>query len=244
VANVTIISKSDLRAPTIAALFLGQRFEEVPLHRVTSFKHNPHSRTEPGSALNKLMVSLREFGQLQPILVQTLVSGNYELVDGHRRVAAALLAGMTTLWAQVLPGELSTGNAIRLAHEVNLLRRVYGQKAAIEPIVQDTIPLDEFLDAAHPQVVGILRRWLGMFPNEAEMLANLRKLGTPQLWHTLVVLRRYLGWPIADDHMIVRWMALHGPRHTDHYRGIPIAQYPTSNDLAEMVRHLTPLWQD
>jgi len=51
--------------------------------------------------LNGLAESIRSIGLVQPITVRQRDAGGYELVAGQRRVAAARLAGLTTLPAVV-----------------------------------------------------------------------------------------------------------------------------------------------
>lgn len=73
--------------------------EYLPLKAIADTGENP--RQKIGSAeLNELAASIGEHGVLQPILVERDGRG-YKIVAGHRRVAAAAIAGLTEIPAQI-----------------------------------------------------------------------------------------------------------------------------------------------
>ncbi|HEY9661278.1 MAG TPA: ParB/RepB/Spo0J family partition protein [Allocoleopsis sp.] len=70
--------------------------------------------------LEQLAESIRQHGVLEPILVRSLLKGQYELVAGERRYRAAQLAGLKEV--PVVIRELSDQDALQLALIENLQR--------------------------------------------------------------------------------------------------------------------------
>ena len=94
----------------------------VPLEKLASAPWNTHSRSERGdAAFEGLIQSVREVGVLQPITVRTDANGEYEIVDGHRRVEAAMALGIPKLRCDVYEG-LSDADARVLTATANLQR--------------------------------------------------------------------------------------------------------------------------
>lgn len=71
----------------------------VPIEKLQTSPDNPRVRFER-EGLDELTASIREHGVLQPLLVRPLYnaneepSGSYEVICGHRRLAAATTAGL------------------------------------------------------------------------------------------------------------------------------------------------------
>jgi len=96
---------------------------ELPLGDLESapFQH----RTEDAEALQELAASLAQDGQLEAIIARTIKDAGdagpkYEIVAGHRRVAALRLNGATAVRAQVL--DLDDEQAFRAALIDNMKR--------------------------------------------------------------------------------------------------------------------------
>ena len=70
---------------------------------ISAIVPNPHqARREFDSvALEELSSSIRQYGLIQPLVVQKKPDGTYELVAGERRLRAAKLAGLKTIPALV-----------------------------------------------------------------------------------------------------------------------------------------------
>lgn len=77
----------------------GERIIDVPVAAVTGNPYQPREKLEHGR-LEELVDSIRIHGVLEPIIVTRTKSG-YELIVGHRRLAAATLAGLATVPAIV-----------------------------------------------------------------------------------------------------------------------------------------------
>jgi len=84
----------------------------IPLGQLVPSPTNPRRSTDNGQALEELAESIRAKGVLQPVLVRPKPdrAEAWELVCGHRRVAAAKLAGLEAVPAQVR--ELSDTEAL------------------------------------------------------------------------------------------------------------------------------------
>jgi ParB family chromosome partitioning protein len=96
----------------------------VKLVKIAQLKprKNHTFRTNLGFKDDDLMLSIREFGVLEPIIVQPLDAGGYEILAGHRRTNAALLVGLTEIPAVIKDG-LSEAEATIIETESNLLQR-------------------------------------------------------------------------------------------------------------------------
>ena len=65
----------------------------LPIARLKPFKGHPYQVRED-DALTSLSESIRENGVLSPVIVRRLEgTDDYEIISGHRRTKAALLAG-------------------------------------------------------------------------------------------------------------------------------------------------------
>src|SRR5947209_12637777 len=84
--------------PTLPDKF--ERFESVPLDRITPNQNQPRSAFEP-EKLEELAQSIRVHGVRQPITVRQQDDGNYRIVAGERRWRAAMLAGLADIPALV-----------------------------------------------------------------------------------------------------------------------------------------------
>lgn len=76
------------------------RQARLPVDRIRA--HPANVRVELGD-LSELSDSIREHGLQQPVDVQPLGGGYFELVDGHRRYAAVVLAGHRRIDARIGP---------------------------------------------------------------------------------------------------------------------------------------------
>jgi ParB family chromosome partitioning protein len=91
---------ADMGIAAGAGACLDQQLLEVAIDRVLPDPANP--REDLGD-LTELAVSMRSMGMLQPIVVRRTAGGQLFVVAGHRRRAAAKLAGMTSVRVIVCP---------------------------------------------------------------------------------------------------------------------------------------------
>jgi len=81
----------------------------LPISEIQDFPNHPY-KVRDDSAMMNLAESIRENGVRTPVKVRPLPDGGYEMISGHRRKRACLLAEMDTIPAIV--EELSDDAAI------------------------------------------------------------------------------------------------------------------------------------
>ncbi|CCY59422.1 parB domain protein nuclease [Clostridium sp. CAG:632] len=92
----------------------------LPLDKLHS-KRDHRFRTELGQKNEDLLQSIKEFGVLEPIIVQPYQDG-YEILSGHRRAGLAKRAGLTEIPA-VIKEDLTDAEADLIETETNLYQR-------------------------------------------------------------------------------------------------------------------------
>ena len=66
----------------------------MSIDQLESFKNHPYRVDEDTDDFNQLVDSIQKNGILYPILVRPIEDDTYEIISGHRRVAAAKVAGL------------------------------------------------------------------------------------------------------------------------------------------------------
>ncbi len=94
------------------------KVDELPLDELKSFKEHPFKVMED-EEMERLKESIRESGVLIPALARPTESG-YELISGHRRLAACRALGMSTM--PVIVRNLTDEEAIITMVDSNLQR--------------------------------------------------------------------------------------------------------------------------
>jgi len=90
--------------------------EQIPIDRIVPGRQ---FRTQPIPEPKELARSMKRVGQLQPICVKKK-NGSYEIIYGHRRYYAALLAGMTEMECRVV--DIDAAEALLVAFTENVHR--------------------------------------------------------------------------------------------------------------------------
>jgi spoOJ protein len=93
--------------------------QELPLEKIAPNPDQPRKHFEQ-EGLEELAASLRVLGLVQPITVQALPSGSYQIISGERRWRAAQLAGLKTLPAYIRSTQ--EGELLELALIENIQR--------------------------------------------------------------------------------------------------------------------------
>ena len=96
-----------------------ERVQSLPLDRLMPFPNHPFKVLDD-EKMQETEESIKERGVLVPILVRPTNDGNFEIVSGHRRHHASLLAGKTEIPAIVR--EMDDDTAILLMVDSNLQR--------------------------------------------------------------------------------------------------------------------------
>ena len=96
-----------------------ERVKEIPLTELHPFKDHPF-KIQNDDEMNRLMESIQKFGTLTPALARPLPEGGYELISGHRRLAACQVLGIETM--PVIIREMSDDEAVIAMVDANLQR--------------------------------------------------------------------------------------------------------------------------
>ncbi|MDM3853885.1 MAG: ParB/RepB/Spo0J family partition protein [Aphanizomenon gracile PMC649.10] len=119
--------------------------------------------------LEQLVISVKEHGILEPLLVRPLEAGQYELVAGERRYRAALQVGLKEI--PIVIRELNNREALQLSLVENLIREDLNPVEETEGILQ---LLSLRLNQDTDNVVSLLYR----MQNEAKGKVTQNVLGS------------------------------------------------------------------
>jgi ParB family chromosome partitioning protein len=73
-----------------------ERVLVLPLSEINDFPNHPF-KVRMDEEMQEMVESVKEHGVLVPVLARPLESGGYEMVAGHRRKKACVLAGRDTM---------------------------------------------------------------------------------------------------------------------------------------------------
>ena len=120
--------KSDFTLPTLDDLFTMQaerddakleRVKNIPLDELHPFKNHPFKILN-NEEMERMIESIRKVGTITPALARPLPDGGYELISGHRRLAACQVLGIETM--PVIVREMSDDEAVISMVDANLQR--------------------------------------------------------------------------------------------------------------------------
>lgn len=118
--NIQIASYDDLFKTDAERLADTQeRIAELPLDKLVPFPNHPFKVLDD-EKMQETVDSIKEYGVLVPILVRPKNDGTYEIVSGHRRHHASVLAGKTEIPAIVR--DMDDDAAILVMVDSNLQR--------------------------------------------------------------------------------------------------------------------------
>ena len=119
---------SDFTLPTLDDLFTTQaerddakleRVNNIPLDELHPFKNHPFKILN-NEEMERMIESIRKVGTITPALARPLPDGGYELISGHRRLAACQVLGIETM--PVIVREMSDDEAVIAMVDANLQR--------------------------------------------------------------------------------------------------------------------------
>lgn len=96
-----------------------ERIEKIKIDSLSPFENHPF-KERTGEEQAELMESIRTTGMLVPVIVRPLLRGKYEIISGHRRVAACNELNIDTVPAIVK--ELTKEEAVITMVDANLQR--------------------------------------------------------------------------------------------------------------------------
>mgnify|MGYP000359049872 FL=1 len=122
--------KSDFTLPPIPidAIFSTQaerddarleRVHNIPLEELHPFKDHPF-KIQSGEEMDRMIESIRKVGAITPALARPLEDGGFELISGHRRLAACQVLGLKTM--PVIVREMTDDEAVIAMVDANLQR--------------------------------------------------------------------------------------------------------------------------
>lgn len=86
-----------------------ERVKDIPLYELRPFKNHPF-KIQNNDEMNRLIESIKKFGTIMPALARSLPEGGYELISGHRRLAACQVLGIETM--PVIVREMTDDEAV------------------------------------------------------------------------------------------------------------------------------------
>lgn len=120
--------KTDFTLPKLDDLFTTQemrddakleRVQNIPLSELHPFKDHPF-KVQNNDEMERMIESIRKVGAITPALARPLPDGGYELISGHRRLAACQVLGIETM--PVIVREMSDDEAVIAMVDANLQR--------------------------------------------------------------------------------------------------------------------------
>lgn len=120
--------KSDFDLPKLDDLFTTQemrddakleRVQNIPLAELHPFKNHPFKILN-NEEMERMIESIRKVGAITPALARPLTDGGYELISGHRRLAACQVLELETM--PVIVREMSDDEAVIAMVDANLQR--------------------------------------------------------------------------------------------------------------------------
>ena len=98
---------------------MAENVMDIQMNKLVGFRNHPF-QVKDDETLNALCESIRDYGVLSPLLARPTADGNYEIVSGHRRNAAAMKLGLEKL--PVLVREMTDDEAVILMVDSNIQR--------------------------------------------------------------------------------------------------------------------------
>ena len=120
--------KTDFTLPKLDDLFTTQemrddakleRVQNIPLSELHPFKDHPF-KVQNNEEMERMIESIRKVGAITPALARPLPDGGYELISGHRRLAACQVLRIETM--PVIVREMSDDEAVIAMVDANLQR--------------------------------------------------------------------------------------------------------------------------
>ena len=122
--------KSDFTLPPIPvdAIFstqaerddaLLERVHNIPIEELHPFRDHPF-KIQSGEEMDRMIESIRKVGAITPALARPLEDGGFELISGHRRLAACQVLGLKTM--PVIVRKMTDDEAVIAMVDANLQR--------------------------------------------------------------------------------------------------------------------------
>lgn len=155
------------------------QIKELPINVLVPY-HNHQFKLYSGERLEDMVESIRKNGILNPILVQPVANGKYEILSGHNRVEGAKIIGLKHLPA-IIKENLSEDEAEMYVIETNLMQRGFNDLLISEQAtVLKARHSQVFSESKRKDIIAELKRLEGKenhFPMENEKKTALEQVG-------------------------------------------------------------------
>lgn len=135
-----------------------ERVQIIPLDQLHPFKDHPF-KIQDDEEMKSMIESMRTVGAITPALARPLPDGGYEVVSGHRRLAACQAAGLPTM--PVIVRSLTDDEAVIAMVDANLQRehilpseKAFAYKMKLEAIKHQGKTSPQLAQKLSVQVVG------------------------------------------------------------------------------------------
>lgn len=95
------------------------RVEDIPIDQIDAFPNQPY-KIRMDHAMVRLVESVGQYGVLEPCLIRPKPDGRYEMVSGHRRREACVMAGHSEM--RCIVQEMTDDQAVIIMVDSNLHR--------------------------------------------------------------------------------------------------------------------------
>ena len=117
--NISLKSYDDIFTTEENRQETGEHVVSIPVNQIHEFKNHPFKVLDDVD-MRKTVDSIREYGVLVPVIIRPNGNGEYEMISGHRRRYASILAGKEEIPAVVR--EMDDDTATILMVDSNLQR--------------------------------------------------------------------------------------------------------------------------
>lgn len=117
--NISLKSYEDIFTTEEKRQETGERVVMIPVNQIHEFKNHPFKVLDDED-MRKTVDSIREYGVLVPVIIRPDGNGEYEMISGHRRRYASIMAGKKEVPAIIR--EMDDDTATILMVDSNLQR--------------------------------------------------------------------------------------------------------------------------
>ncbi len=161
----------------------GFRPESIPLDKLVVSEWNARHR-DVIAGIDELARSLQLYGLQQPIVVQELAGGRYEILIGQRRYLAAKELGWERIDARVVTTPLDPFRARVISFSENVQRRDLAPRDKADVCKQMLDQLGSVRAVARELGISepTVRKWLGYaaVPENLKAMVDAREITAPQ----------------------------------------------------------------
>ena len=174
---------------------------EIEIRRIHSFADHPF-KVMDDEKMDELVASIKENGVLVPVLLRPDEHGEYEMVSGHRRMHASMLAGFDTIPAIIR--EMTNDEAVIAMVDANIQReellpseKAFAYKMKMEAMKRQGNRRDLTSDQNGPKLAAnYIGQESGVSGSQVKRFIRLTEL-IPELLD--MVDEKRLGFTIAVD---------------------------------------------